>query len=111
LKANELPDIKFVNNDILAWAITCEVSGKPFKITAQELEFYRKHGLPLPTKHPDVRHRERMLLRNPRKLYERKCMKCGVDMKTSYAPDLPTGQAGRKEMVYCEACYNHEIYG
>ncbi len=83
--------------------IICEVSGKPFRLIPQEIEFYKKHNLPLPTKHPDIRHAERMALRNPRKLRDRKCAKCGADIKTSYSPE-------RKEIVYCEQCYNKEIY-
>ena len=82
----------------------CEVSGKPFRIIKQELEFYRKHHLPVPRRHPDQRHLDRMKLRNPRKLYERTCDKCGVGMQTTYAPDRP-------EIVYCEKCYNKEMYG
>ncbi len=104
LKASDLPDIKEVTDDILQQAIICEVSGKPFRIIKQELEFYRRHNLPLPTKHPDVRHAERMKLRNPRKLRDRKCAKCWTDIKTSYSPERP-------EIVYCEWCYNKEIYG
>jgi hypothetical protein len=49
---------------------------KPFKIISQELEFYRKHNLPIPRRHPDQRHLDRMALRNPRKLFDRKCDKC-----------------------------------
>jgi hypothetical protein len=103
IKANEVPDIKFVNDDILNRAIICEITSKPFRIIKQELEFYRKHNIPLPTKHPDQRHKERMALRNPRKLRDRNCMKCWIDIKTSYSPD-------REEIIYCETCYNKEIY-
>ena len=83
--------------------IICEVSGKPFRLIPQEIEFYKKHNLPFPTKHPDVRHAERMKLRNPRKLRDRKCAKCLVAIETTYAPERP-------EIVYCENCYNKEIY-
>ena len=77
LKANELPDdIQKVSNQILDQAIVCEVTGKPFRIVKQELEFYRTHNIPLPHRHPDQRRKERMSLRNPRKLRDRKCMKC-----------------------------------
>ena len=65
-----------VPDDILKWAIECEVSGRPFRIIKQELEFYRKHHLPIPHHHPDIRHEDRMKLRNARKLWERKCDKC-----------------------------------
>ena len=74
IPASKLPtDISSIPDDILNWAIECEVSGKPFRIIKQELEFYRKHGLPIPRRHPDVRHLDRMKLRNPRKLYDRSC--------------------------------------
>ena len=104
LKAEQLPpDISLVSDDILKRAIQCEVSKKPFRIIPQELAFYRKHNLPLPHRHPDVRHAERFAMRNPRKLRDRKCMKCWVDIQTSFAPEMP-------EVVYCEACYDKEVY-
>lgn len=76
LKASELPDIKDVEDDILKQAIECEITKKPFRIIKQELEFYRKNELQLPRRHSDQRHMDRMNLRNPRKLRERKCNKC-----------------------------------
>ncbi len=104
LQANQLPDdIQQVSDDILNQAIICEISWKPFRIIKQELEFYRKNKLQLPHKHPDVRHKERMAMRQPRQLRERKCAKCWVDIKTSYSPERP-------EIVYCEQCYNKEVY-
>jgi hypothetical protein len=45
-----------------------------------------------------------MQQRNPRKLRDRTCAKCWIDITTTYAPE-------RLETVYCESCYNHEIYG
>ena len=104
IPANKLPDdIKDVPDDILNWAIECEVSKKLFKIIKEELDFYRKYNLPIPRRHPDERHKERMRQRNPRKLYKRNCDKCGVGIQTTYAPERP-------EKVYCEKCYNKEIY-
>ncbi len=104
LQANEVPiHIKEVSDDIVNHAIVCEVSGKPFRITKPELAFYRQHNLSIPKRHPDQRHLDRMALRNPRKLRERTCNKCWINIKTSYAPE-------RTEIVYCEACYNREIY-
>ena len=104
IPANKLPDsISDIPDDILNWAIECEVTKKPFRIIKQELEFYRKHNLPIPRKHPDQRHLDRMSLRNPRKLFDRNCDKCWVNMKTTYSTD-------REEKVYCEECYNKEVY-
>lgn len=103
IPANKLPDdISKIPDDILNWAIECEVTKRPFRIIKQELEFYRKHNLPIPRRHPDQRHLDRMALRNPRKLFERKCDKCQKDMITTYSPE-------REEQVYCEECYNKEI--
>ena len=99
IKAAQLPDtIAEIPDEITDWAIECEATGRPFKITAQELKFYRAHNLPIPHFHPDVRHRKRMAMRNPHHLWERVCAKCGADIQTSYAPDRP-------EIVYCEKCY------
>ncbi len=118
IPASKLPDtIEGIPDDILNWAIECEVSWKPFRIIKQELEFYRKHNLPIPKRHPDVRHMDRMKMRNPRKLFERKCDKCEKDMITTYAPyeikwsiEVPLGCAPeRSEKVYCEECYNREV--
>ncbi|MDD5770546.1 MAG: hypothetical protein PHE25_06250, partial [Candidatus Gracilibacteria bacterium] len=104
IPANKLPEnISDIPDDILNRAIECEITKKPFRIIKQELEFYRKHNLPIPKRHPDQRHLDRMSLRNPRKLFDRKCDKCGKEIKTTYSPD-------RKEIVYCEECYNKEIY-
>ncbi len=97
-------DISQVSDDILEQVLQCEISKKNFKIIPQELEFYRKMKLPIPRLHPDIRHMERLHARNPRHLRDRKCMKCGVDITTAYSPE-------RKEKVYCEQCYNKEIYG
>ncbi|KKP40496.1 MAG: hypothetical protein UR28_C0001G0006 [Candidatus Peregrinibacteria bacterium GW2011_GWF2_33_10] len=60
-------------------------------------------NLPLPRKHNDVRYKERMALSNPRKLYNRNCMKCGDEIKTNYALERP-------EIVYCEKCYLESVY-
>lgn len=92
-----------VSDNILECAIRCEVTGKPFRIIKQELEFYRKKGLPIPHRSPQQRHRDRMAKQNPRKLFDRTCMKCGKPIKTTYAPDRP-------EIVYCESCYLETVY-
>lgn len=57
----ELPErIEEVEETILHYAIACEITGKLFRILPEELAFYRTHGIPLPRKHPDQRHQERM---------------------------------------------------
>ncbi len=123
-----LPDnIKDIPDEIVNWALTCEISGKPYRIIKQELQFYREHNIPVPRRHPDQRHKDRLALRNPRRLWERQCdcnntshnhhtvetqrvaslpnvaTKCPATFQTTYAPDRP-------EIVFCEFCYRKEVY-
>ncbi|MEI7511146.1 MAG: hypothetical protein WCJ84_03240, partial [Candidatus Peregrinibacteria bacterium] len=91
-------DISKIPDDVLNWALTCEESGKLFIIQKPELEFYRKMNLSIPHRHPDIRHADRMKLRNPRKLWKRTCGNCGTAIETTYSPDRP-------EKVLCEKCY------
>jgi hypothetical protein len=100
IKAFMMPyDIFQIPNDILNRGIECEITKKPFRIIASELEFYRKHNLPIPKRHPDQRHIDRLKQRNPRKLFSRICDKCHKEIKSSYSSE-------RKEIIYCEGCYN-----
>lgn len=104
IPADSLPDsIDDIPDDILNWAIICSETGRPFKIVKQELNFYRQSGLPIPRFHHDERHKRRMALHNPLKLWERECMKCGKGIETTYAPERP-------EIVYCEECYLKAVY-
>ncbi len=123
---------------LLNYAVVCEVSGRPFRIIKQEIDFYIKHDLPLPRKHPDIRHQERMNKRPWRTLYLRNCDKCGEEMLSVYSswkqispnPSLSRGEStlntegsisldkgrGREgfdtmqQKIYCEKCYQKEIY-
>jgi hypothetical protein len=104
IEASLLPEtISEIPDDILNWAIECEITKKPFKIIKQELDFYRKMNLPIPHLHPNERHKNRMALRNPGKLWTRNCMKCNSEILTTYSPD-------RSEIVYCEKCYLEFVY-
>ena len=104
IPAEKLPiNISDIPDDVLNWAIKCQASWRPFKLIPQELKFYREHNIPVPHLHPDERHKARMKLRNPRKLYDRNCTNCTKSIQTTYAPDKP-------EIVYCEECYLKEIY-
>ncbi|MEY4731097.1 MAG: hypothetical protein RL681_43 [Candidatus Parcubacteria bacterium] len=95
-----------------------------FRIVPEELQYYRRLGLPLPRLCPNCRHYERLAKRNPNRLWHRACQcsglrsdggrftntgkhshgsdKCSVEFETPYAPDRP-------EIVYCESCYNSEV--
>jgi len=102
--AARLPEsIADIPDDILNWAVTCEVSGRPFKIIKQELEFYRQLDIPIPHLHPDERHNRRMKLRPSRVFFDRTCDKCQKAIRTTFSPD-------RQETVFCEECYLETVY-
>ncbi|MFH0806161.1 MAG: hypothetical protein V1885_00305 [Candidatus Brennerbacteria bacterium] len=129
----DLPDhIKDVDDSILKETIGCAHEGScphqcatAFKIIPEELAFYQRMNLPLPRLCPNCRYYERLSQRNPLKLWRRKCQctgtksedgvyqnvvahshhgdgHCPNEFETSYAPD-------RKEIVYCEQCYQAEV--
>ncbi len=114
----ELPDdIKDVDDSILQQTILCQSweeegsekalehsCSQAYKITAAELAFYKRLGIPLPRRCFNSRHNERTKQRNPLRLWHRQCMKpgCNNEFETSYEPNRP-------EIVYCESCYNAEV--
>jgi len=98
-----LDDIREVDDSILEKVITCEESGKPFKLIKQELSFYKRKKLPIPRKHMQARYETRMALRNPRYLWDRNCAKCGAAIQTTYSQERP-------EIVYCKGCYLETVY-
>ena len=102
-EANIPDNIKDVENDITEKILRCEKSGKYYKIMPQELKVYRTIGVPIPRRCPDQRHKDRMKNRNARKLYDRKCTKCQMNIRSTYSPDRP-------ETIYCETCYQKEIF-
>ncbi len=92
-----------VQDEILKETLVCRTCGKNYKVIAQELAFYRKRGIPPPAHCFECRHRARMAMRNPRRMYDRTCGKCGVAIRTTYSPERP-------EIVYCEKCYLDAVY-
>lgn len=92
LEISEVPDT--VVNEVLK----CEVSGRNYKITPAELKFYRRMKLPVPRRHFFERLKARLKKRLPYELFERKCDKCGIELKCAYGTE-------REEKVYCEKCY------
>ena len=91
------------DEQILKSIFVCEISSRPYRIIKQELEFYRKHYLSLPRKHPDIRHEERIRLRPERTLYLRNCDQCNKENLSVYWTDY-------QWKVYCESCYQQRVY-
>jgi len=128
IKAADLPvNIKDVADEITKAIIGCADEGKcndgctmAFRITPDELSFYRKMNLPLPRLCFNCRHWTRLRQRTPLKLWTRLCDcqrkgdyqntmehfheedPCPNEFETTFSPD-------QKEIVYCLACYQAEI--
>jgi hypothetical protein len=118
-KETLLPDsipesIKNVFDTILDDILICLECKRNYKIIPNELIFYKRMNIPIPRKCFMCRHESRVRDRNPLKLWHRECMckesthfheegKCPNEFKTSFAPERP-------EIVYCEKCYQAEVY-
>jgi len=122
INAEDLPDnIDDVNESITEKVIKCLECQKAFRFIKIEFQFYKRFNLSLPRFCHNCRFIERFKLVNPPKFWPRTCMcdkenhnnhpsnssgqvnRCEVEFETSYAPDRP-------EIVYCEKCYQQEVY-
>lgn len=98
-----IKDIQNIDDSILQKILICTQSSKPYRITKQELELYRRLDISIPTLHPDVRHSARLAQRSVRQLHLRICDKSGETILSVYEKNTPFP-------VYCEDDYRIEIY-
>jgi hypothetical protein len=84
IAASSLPDGLPANDDAIV--VKSELSGKPFRITSQEIKRYRQFRAPLPRKAYDERMEDRIKLLGGIRLYERTCDKTGAPIMTTYPP-------------------------
>jgi len=122
IESKDLPDnIGEIKDEILDEIIGCGHAGNcnhgcstAYRIIKQELDYYRRMNLSIPRLCPNCRHYGRLGKLNPLKLWHRSCMchdqnhshgdkPCKVEFETSYAPERP-------EIIYCEKCYQQEVY-
>ncbi len=104
MKQEEIQDhIKDIPDSVTDEILQCIDCNRNYKITNQELSFYRKMILPIPRKCFYCRHKDRIACRGSYKFWKRVCDKCKKEITTNYALDRP-------EIVYCETCYQQEIY-
>jgi hypothetical protein len=109
VKSANLPEtIGEVTDDMLKQVIECGEKDSPYsvgayRITPNELAFYRRMDLPLPRVCFDVRHMRRLAKRPPLQLVKRNCGKCNMEVETVYTTDYAP-------ILYCESCYKQEVY-
>lgn len=99
----ELPDLNAPDEEIIAEAYSCEGTGKAYRILPQELQVYRRLGIPLPDCCPDERHRRRMQQREPRRIWNAQCSACGKGIASAFSPEV-------YPRILCEACYLEQLY-
>jgi hypothetical protein len=133
IRSKDLPDhIKDATESIIEEVIACPNSGdektqctKAYRIIKSEFDFLKNNNIALPRYCPNCRHYKRLSQRNPFKLWKASCqctgdasqngkykntakhthgaLPCHIEFETSYSPDRP-------EIVYCERCYQNEVY-
>jgi hypothetical protein len=86
------------NRDPIVERKICTVSGAEFAIFQSDLDFYnkisptfagQKFQIPTPTLCPEERQRRRLIIRNERKIYRRKCDATGDNIISTFSPDKP----------------------
>jgi len=103
IKAEDLPEIQEIDEDILNKVIICTETWRPFKIIKQELDFLKKHNLPLPTIHNELRIDKLINTRPTWELQLWTCDKCRQETLTVYK-EKP------KHKIYCNTCYKNFMY-
>src|SRR3989344_436855 len=78
--------------------INCQNCKKDFTIEPDDFGFYEKIKVPPPTFCPECRLIRRLIVRNERALYKRKCDLCGKDEILMFSPDSPF-------KTYCYSCW------
>ena len=79
----------------------CQNCKNDFIIEPDDFSFYEKIKVPAPTFCPECRLIRRLIMRNERTLYKRKCDMCGEDKILVYPNDS-------KFKVYCRECFNSD---
>jgi Zn ribbon nucleic-acid-binding protein len=92
-----------VPDSIVSEVLACQTCAKNYKITPQELTFYRQMPCPLPRQCPNCRHLARFKRKTPTRLWSRTCDQCDKEIRTTYNPARP-------EKIYCRECYLKEVY-
>ena len=105
ISAESLPDLSSeIKDEIIGKPIICADTGKIYTFIKQELDFYKRHDLPLPIYYPERRNLERfgqLVPLNGREIF---CYKCGRKIVTYYHENW------QYKKILCEDCYFNEIY-
>ncbi len=76
----------------------CQNCKQNFVIEPDDFGFYEKFNVPAPLMCPPCRAQRRLIFRNERVFYKRKCDMCGREHVSMYSPNKP-------DIVYCHDCW------
>ena len=101
----DLPDIsQAITDELIGQSFLCPIAKQVFTFTKQELDFYRKHNLPLPDLYPEERNRRRFKKMAPPVPRIINCPGCSKKITTYYPKDWGYERMG------CEDCYLKTVY-
>ncbi|MFA5995372.1 MAG: hypothetical protein WC801_02930 [Patescibacteria group bacterium] len=110
---DNIPDITQITNEFTKEILACAHCGINYKVIKEEIELYQRLNVSIPKYCPACRNLNHIKQLDPFHLWHRQCMctqpdhnhygRCSVEFETTYSPE-------QKELVYCEECYNKEIY-
>jgi len=95
--------IEHIDDSILQKILICYETHKPYRITKQELDLYRRLNVCIPILHPDLRHSNRLAQRSGRQLHSRIC-------DASWEAMLSVYEKNTAFPVYCEKEYKMNIF-
>lgn len=131
IKAENLPDtIEEVTNDITNEIISCmcidcnHQCTEAYKITSNELQFYRKMNVPLPRYCFKCRSGERLKQRTKLETIKKVCQCSGINSDNDLykntiihshgdkhcEEEFETNYTNESDLLYCEKCYQQEVY-
>ncbi|MCM2339271.1 MAG: hypothetical protein NDI62_02340 [Burkholderiales bacterium] len=103
MSPEEIPDhIKDIKDSVVNEVFKCIECDRNYKITMQELTFYRKMILPIPRRCFYCRHKGRIVRRGSFKFFNRNCSNCNKVCYTNLTEEVAP-------IMYCEKCYQKEV--
>lgn len=97
-----IPDnISSVGEKFTQKLLADEKDGRNYRITKQELEFYKGRRIPLPRYSFITRHRARLAQRTGWQIFKTTCARCAVPISTALNP-------GKNRIIYCNECFSRE---
>ena len=103
MQPEDVPEtIDEVSDALIAKAMICKETGRPFRVIQSELDFYRRMKLPLPTVHPTVRMESSFHMATMAKKHTVNCASCQRSIDSMFPKESGF-------ILYCETCYQKEI--